>query len=84
MIFGILSIGLALGLRNAVPDTKSRAFKSGVWLVIIFALGVFFAGAFPENYQSGGLHTAVSATAFLSIIAAQILIWKGLTEDTII
>ncbi len=81
IIFGTLSIGLALGLRGAVPDTKSLAFKAGVWLVMIFALGVFFAGVFPEDYMSGGLHTAASATAFLSIIAAQILIWKGLKNE---
>lgn len=80
IIFGTLSIGLALGLQEAVK-TKSKAFKAGIWLVIVFALGVFFAGVFPEDYQSGGLHTAVSATAFLSIIAAQILIWKGLKNE---
>ena len=36
------------------------------------------AGIFPENYLSQGPHNLVSAIAFLTIIAAQLLIWRGL------
>lgn len=78
MIFGILTIIFALGFRAFLPEPHGKALKSGVWLVIIFGFLIFFAGVFPENYGSGALHTSVSAFAFLTIIAAQFLIWKGL------
>ena len=80
VIFGLLSIALSFGLRISLPAPQGKAFKAGVWLVIIFGLGVLFAGVFPEDYGSGALHTASSATAFVSIIAAQLLIWKGLKD----
>jgi hypothetical membrane protein len=75
-IFGILSIGFALGLRNALPSGKY--LKTAVWMVIIFGLGIIGAGFFPENYLSQVPHNLVSATAFVAIIAAQFLVWKGL------
>jgi hypothetical membrane protein len=85
MIFGILTIGLGLGLHGSFPTPRGVSLKSGVLLVIIFGILIFFAGVFPENYGSGVLHTSVSAFAFLSIIAAQLLIWKGLKGmDTVI
>jgi hypothetical membrane protein len=85
VIFGLLSLGLALGLRSSLPAPQGRTLKAGVWLVIIFSLGVLFAGVFPEDYLSQGPHNLVSATAFLSIIAAQLLIWRGLknTDSTV-
>jgi hypothetical membrane protein len=73
-----LSTGLALGLRSGLPVPQGRALKAGVWFVIIYGLGVLFAGVFPENYLSQGPHNLVSSTAFVSIIAAQLLIWQGL------
>ena len=78
MIFGILTIGLGLGLHESLTNPRGVSLKSGELLVIIFGILIFFAGVFPENYGSGVLHTSVSAFAFLSIIAAQLLIWKGL------
>ena len=75
-IFGILSIGFALGLKEALPSGKY--LKYSAWLVIIFALGIIGAGIFPENYMFQVPHNLVSATAFVAIIAAQLLIWKGL------
>jgi len=78
VIFGLLSIGLALGLRGGLPAPQGRAQKAGIWLVIIFGFGVLFAGVFPENYLSQIPHNLVSAIAFLTIIAAQLLIWRGL------
>jgi len=78
MIFGILTIGLGLGLHGSLPTPRGVSLKSSVLLVIIFGILIFFAGLFPENYGSGVLHTSVSAFAFLSIIAAQLLTWKGL------
>jgi len=78
VIFGLLSIGFALGLRGGLPAPQGRAMKAGVLLVIIFGFGILYAGVFPETYLSGSPHTLASSIAFLSIIAAQLLIWRGL------
>jgi hypothetical membrane protein len=78
IIFGLLIIGFALGLRGGLPAPQGRALKAGIWLIIIFGFGILFAGVFPENYLSQGPHNLASSTAFLSIIAAQLLIWQGL------
>lgn len=77
-IFGILSIFFALGLRSGLPSPSRKALKAGVWLVAIFGLCILLAGVFPEDYLSQVPHNLVSATAFVTIIAAQLLIWKGL------
>ena len=81
IIFGFLTIGLGLGLRIGLPTQKGRTLKLGVWFVLIFALGVLFAGIFPENYLSQVPHNIVSATAFVAIIVAQLLIWQGLKRE---
>lgn len=78
VIFGILSIGFALGLRGGLPSPQGKALKADVWLVIIFGFCIVGAGIFPENYLSQGPHNLVSAIAFLTIIATQLLIWRGL------
>jgi len=78
VIFGLLVIVFSLGLRSGLSVSQGRALKAGIWFVTIFGLGVLFAGVFPEDYLSGVPHNLVSATAFLTIIAAQLLIWKGL------
>ncbi len=84
-IFGILTIGLALGLREGLPSPQGRVIKGGIWFVIIFAMGIFFAGIFPESFLSANPHNIVSATAFVAVIAAQLLIWYGLKiEDSTI
>lgn len=77
-VFGILTIGLAIGLRKGLPSPQGRALKWTIWFVIIFALGVFFAGVFPESFLSANPHNIVSSTAFVAVIAAQLLIWQGL------
>ena len=81
IIFGILTIGLAIGLRNGLPNPKGKSLKVGVWFVILFAVGVLLAGVFPESYLGANPHNIVSATAFVAIIAAQLLIWKGLKNN---
>jgi hypothetical membrane protein len=81
IIFGILSICLALGLRISIPSPQGISYKAGVWMVVLFGIGVLFAGVFPENYGSGDLHNITSASAFLFIIAAQLLIWRGLKSS---
>ena len=78
VIFGFLSIGFALGLRGGLPAPQGRALKASVLLVVIFGIGILLAGVFPENYLSEGPHTLASSVAFLSIIAAQLLVWQGL------
>jgi hypothetical membrane protein len=85
VIFGLLSVGLALGLRGGLLAPMGRALKVGTGFVIIFGLAVMLAGIFPENYLSGVPRQQVSSIAFLSIIAAQLLIWQGLRrEDAVI
>ncbi len=81
VVFGLLSLGLALGLRGGLPSSHGMALKAGGWFVIIFSLGVLLAGVFPENFLSQGPHNYVSATAFVAIIAAQLLIWQGLKNQ---
>ncbi|WP_321421109.1 DUF998 domain-containing protein [uncultured Methanobacterium sp.] len=85
IIFGLLTISLALGLRSGLPSPQGRALKAGVWFVVLFGLGVLFAGVFPEDYLSQMPHNLVSATAFVAIIIAQLLIWQGLrNEDSMV
>lgn len=85
IIFGLLSMGLALGLMIGLPTPQGKALKSSIWLVIIFGWCVLLAGVFPEDYLSQGPHNLVSSYAFVTIIAAQLLIWHGLrnADDTI-
>ncbi len=78
LVFGLLVTALAFGLRASLPAPRGKASMAGVILVIVFALGVLLAGVFPEDFAGGGPHTAVSSSAFLAIIAAQLLVWRGL------
>ncbi|MGZ4949027.1 MAG: DUF998 domain-containing protein [Halobacteriota archaeon] len=78
VVFGLLSIGLALGLRGGFPAPQRRSLEAGVGLVVLFGVGVVFAGVFQEDYLSAVPHTLASSIAFLSIIVAQLLIWQGL------
>lgn len=80
VVFGILTIGLAIGLKNGLPSPKTRSLKAGIWFVILFAIGVLLAGVFPESYLWAIPHNIVSATAFVAIIAAQLFIWQGLKD----
>lgn len=83
VVFGLLTIGLAIGLWMGSPVKKGLALKAGIGLVIIFALGVGLAGVFPEDYGTGLMHGLVSASAFVAIIAALLLIWQGLKSADI-
>ncbi len=78
VVFGLLSIGFALGLREGLPAPLGRALNAAIVLVVLFGLGIIGAGIFPEDYLSESPHTLVSSIAFLAIIAAQLLIWQGL------
>lgn len=80
VVFGILTIGLAIGLKNGLPSPKTRTLKAGIWFVVLFAIGVLLAGVFPESYLWAIPHNIVSATAFVAIIAAQLFIWQGLKD----
>ncbi len=82
IVFGLLSIGFAIGLGD---NLKYRAGKAVKWLVIIFGLCIMLAGVtlflapsdvvYAKNVISHGL---VSAVAFLVIIVAQFLTWLSL------
>jgi hypothetical membrane protein len=81
IIFGLLSIGFAIGLGSNLP---ARAGKATKCLVVVFGLGMMFAGlsylfigVFPEDYVVG-IHTLTSVIAFLTIIPAQLLTWQAL------
>lgn len=78
IIFGFLSLCLGLGLREGLPKTPGKSIRTGNNLVILFGLLVMLAGVFPEDYLSQLPHNLVSASAFLVIIAAQLLVGKGL------
>jgi hypothetical membrane protein len=82
VVFGILSLIFSLGFIKCLPNPKSRSIKAGSWFMILFSIGVLLAGIFPENFMSQNPHNLVSSTAFIAIIAAQLLIWKGLTNDS--
>lgn len=81
IIFGILTLIFGYGLKIGFPTPHTRAMKAGIIFFLIFSLGVMFAGVFPEDYLSQGPHNIVSATAFVAIILAQILVWYGLRVE---
>ena len=78
VIFGLLSVGFALGLRAGLPAPHGRAIKAGIGLVVLFSVAMMLAGIFSEGCLLGKPHTIVSSVAFLAIISAQLLIWHGL------
>ncbi len=78
VVVGLLVIALALALVRSLPAPRSKTLDAGVVLMTVFGLGVLLAGVFPEDYAGGGLHTGVSATAFLASILAPILVGWGL------
>ncbi len=85
IVFGLLSIGLALGLGVNLPYRAGKAVK---WLVIIFGFGIILAGVtlilsspniiYAKDVEAHGL---VSSIAFLTIIAAQFLTWQALRRS---
>jgi hypothetical membrane protein len=82
IIFGLLSIGFAIGLGSNLPY---RAGKVTKWLIIVFGLCIILAGV---TLMSAGtdvtyakdviFHGLVSAIAFLVIIVAQFTTWLAL------
>jgi hypothetical membrane protein len=82
IVFGLLSIGFAIGLGYNLPYRAGKAVK---WLVIVFGLCIILAGVtlfsvgadvtYAKDVVSHGL---VSAIAFLVIIVAQFLTWQAL------
>ena len=90
IISGLLSIGFAIGIGTILPP--NRAGKTTKWMVIIFGIGLILAGIFlilsilifgefPTNYVFYYLHTIASFIAFLTAIAAQLLIWQSLKNS---
>jgi len=85
IIFGLLSIGFAIGLGANLPYRAGKAVK---WLVIIFGVGTILAGvtlifsAPGVIYASDVIgHIIVALISFLAIIVAQFLTWQALRES---
>lgn len=82
MIFGVLSIGFAIGLGANLPYRAGKATK---WLVIVFGACIVLAGVTLLSTPAGVIyakdvisHGLVSAIAFLVIIVAQFMTWLAL------
>ncbi|MGB9978805.1 DUF998 domain-containing protein [Methanobacterium sp.] len=85
IVFGLLSIGFAIGLGSNLPH---RAGKVTKWLVIVFGLCIILAGVtlfsvgadvtYAKDVVAHGL---VSAIAFLVIIVAQFMAWQALRRS---
>ncbi|HMK53446.1 MAG TPA: DUF998 domain-containing protein [Methanobacteriaceae archaeon] len=89
ILFGLLSIGFAMGLGANLPNRAGKATK---WLVIVFGLCIILAGLTLFSVGSNviyakdvALHVFVSSIAFLVIIIAQFLTWLALrgSDDAI-
>ncbi len=85
IIFGLLSIGFAMGLGANLPN---RAGKVTKWLIIIFGLCIILAGITLFTVRSDVIyakdviaHGLVSAIAFLVIIIAQFMTWLALRRS---
>ncbi len=85
IIFGLLSIGFAMGLG---ANLSHRAGKATKWLVVVFGVCIILAGVtlfsvgadvtYAKDVVAHGL---VSAIAFLVIIAAQFTAWHALRNS---
>jgi hypothetical membrane protein len=85
IVFGLLSIGFAIGLGANLPYRAGKATK---WLVIVFGLCIILAGVTLQsvgadiNYAKDVVaHGLVSAVGFLVIIVAQFLTWQALRRS---
>ena len=85
IIFGLLSIGFAMGLG---ANLSHRAGKATKWLVVVFGVCIILAGVtlfsvganvtYAKDVIAHGL---VSAIAFLVIIVAQFTAWHALRNS---
>ena len=85
IIFGLLSIGFAMGLG---ANLSHRAGKATKWLVVVFGVCIILAGVtlfsvgadvtYAKDVVAHGL---VSAIAFLVIIVAQFTAWHALRNS---
>ncbi|MGZ7096620.1 MAG: DUF998 domain-containing protein [Methanobacterium sp.] len=85
IVFGLLSIGFAIGLGANLPHRAGKATK---WLVIVFGFMIILAGVTlmfsgPNIIYAKDdvFHGLVSAIAFLVIIVAQFLTWQALRRS---
>lgn len=83
IIFGTLIFVFALGLREVIPrGTKSSDIAP--WIVIIFGIGIIFAGitllfaGSAMNSSAVDSHTLASFVAFFAAIGMQLLVWRAL------
>jgi hypothetical membrane protein len=91
VITGSLRILFALGLARAMAGRRRR--RNLLIVLSIFGVGVILAGVtlilaspYPEDSSTAisffYVHTFVSLVAFVAIIVAQFLTWKGLDVAT--
>ena len=85
IIFGLLSIGFAMGLG---ANLSHRAGKATKWLVVVFGVCIILAGVTlfsvgaDVTYAKDVIaHGLVSAIAFLVIIVAQFTAWHALRNS---
>lgn len=81
IIFGLLIISFTIGFSKYL---KSRSGKAVIIFLIVFSLGVLFAGVaflFSGIYSYNTVitaHSIASIIAFFSIFIAQLLTWQAL------
>jgi hypothetical membrane protein len=79
LVSGSLIIAFSVGLFRGVKD--GRIAKIGSGLLVICGAGIFGAGIFPGIGGTYNLHLVVSFTAFVALIIAPLLFWRGLRRD---
>ncbi len=77
--FGVLVLTFATGLGLALPRSGGATST-----LVLFALLVVAAGLFPDqpNPYPGGLHAAISISAFILVILSQFFMWRRLRRST--
>jgi len=86
VVSGLLSIAFAVGLYRGTRDGK--AAKLGSVFVAVMGVGVVGAGIFSEDPNftwhaslTNQMHSLASHTAFIAMIIAPLLIWRGSKND---
>jgi hypothetical membrane protein len=84
ILFGLLSVLFAPGLRASLPATRTKAARGVVWLVVAFGVGILcagisllFIGVVPEQ-EGVAAHGLASFIAFFTIVAAQFVMGHAL------
>ena len=85
ILFGLLELGLALGLYTGMNDSQGR--RRGYISLGFFGIGLIATGVFPADEGgvavtfSGQMHDLAAAVAFLGAILAIFLIREEMKKD---